>query len=421
MRRFISPFQSFVRSESASGVLLLVAAVVAVLWANSPWRGLYEAMKALPMGFELADFRLVKPLLLWVNDGLMAVFFLYVGLEIKREVLVGELADRRAAALPAAAALGGMVVPALLYVLAAGGGPAAAGWGVPMATDIAFALGVLSLLGNRVPLALKVFLTALAIVDDLGAVLVIALFYTAEVAVGALVGSLALWVVLLLYGRSGGRRFFVFLPLGLLLWLLMLKSGVHATVAGVLIAVTVPMGRALEPRELTSRLRGKFRGGDFEDQEIEIQQLERWTHQMRSPLHETEHDLQPWVAYCIMPVFALFNAGFPLGGEASLAAPVALGAILGLVVGKPVGILAFSWLAVRLGIAAVPPSVGWRQLAGAGALAGIGFTMSLFIGALAFGEGPLLDQAKLGVMAASVVSAVVGAGVLLAGRRPVRS
>lgn len=408
VRRLLTPFQNFFRSESAGGVILIVAAVVAFVWANSPLAPSYQALKEVPFGVGLGGWGLEKPLLLWVNDGLMALFFLLVGLEIKRELLVGELEDPRAAALPIAAALGGMAVPAGFYVALNWGGDGMPGWAVPMATDIAFALGVMALLGKRVPLGLKVALTALAIVDDLGAVLVIALFYTAKLELGYLGLALALWVAALLYGRLGGRKLTVFCVLGAVLWYCMLKSGVHATVAGVLLAFTVPMRRRLEPGEVKKRLADLFRGGDFEEQEVELEHLEGLVEAAQSPLHELEHSLLPWSAFLIMPVFALFNAGFQLSPEASFAAPVTLGAFVGLVLGKPLGVLLFSWLAVASGRAALPAGVGWTAMAGMGLLAGIGFTMSLFIAALGFPEPALLDQAKLGVLSASVTAAVVG-------------
>ncbi len=409
VKRLLSPFQSFVRSESAGGILLIVAAAVAFAWANSPWAAGYEALKSTYFTVELGGQGLSKPLILWVNDGLMALFFLLVGLEIKRELLVGELSSPKAAALPIFAAVGGMVVPAGVYALLQGGGPGLDGWGVPMATDIAFALGILSLLGPRVPLALKVFLTALAIVDDLGAVLVIALFYTADLSLGSLAVSILAWGAVLLYGMLGGRKIPIFLTLGLVVWFFMLKSGVHATVAGVLLAFAVPLQRDLEPRELGKELGRMFQDRDFERQVVEVEHLEGLVDQAHSPLHNLEHGLLPWSAFFIMPVFALFNAGFTVSPEASLTAPVALGAFLGLLVGKPIGVALFSWLAVATGRAVLPAGVGWGAILGTGLLAGIGFTMSLFIGALAFGDAPaLLDQAKMGVLSASVVAAAVG-------------
>lgn len=363
-RYLLSPFQSFARSESAGGVLLIVAAVVAFVWASSPAGPLYESMKQVRFSVGFGDWGLEKPLILWVNDGLMAIFFLLVGLEIKRELMVGELADRRAALLPMAAAVGGMVVPALVYVAFNRGGEGLTGWGIPMATDIAFALGIMALLGKRVPLGLKVFLTALAIVDDLGAVLVIALFYTSNLDTSMLLGSLAVWALALLYGVTGGRRLPVFLLFGVVMWYLMLKSGVHATVAGVLLALVIPMRRAVEPAEVKGRIGSLFRSREFERQEVDLEHLEDLVHQAHSPLHDLEHALQPWVAFLIMPVFALFNAGFALSPEVGLGAPVALGAFAGLLLGKPLGVVVLAWLAVRTGAAALPRGVGWGAMWG---------------------------------------------------------
>ena len=419
-RGLLSPFQTFVRLESAGGILLIATAVVAFAWANSGAGGAYQALKDLPFGIDAGDWGLHKPLLLWVNDGLMAIFFLLVGLEIKRELLVGELADRRSALLPMVAAVGGMVVPALLYVAVNAGGAGTRGWGIPMATDIAFALGVMALLGKRVPLGLKIFLTALAIVDDLGAVLVIAVFYTSTLKLPLLLGALGVWAAAVAYGVVGGRKIPVFLLFGVVLWYLMLKSGVHATVAGVLLAFAIPLRRELDAgavKEKLSHLLLGRPGESFEHQEVELEHIEDIVDRAQSPLHTLEHALEPWVAFFIMPVFALFNAGFRLADDASLGAPVALGAFVGLLVGKPLGVVLASWLAVRSGAAALPRGVGWGSMWGTGLLAGIGFTMSLFVGALAFGGGALLDQAKLGVLSASVVAALTGLVVLGAATR----
>jgi NhaA family Na+:H+ antiporter len=351
----------------------------------------------------------------------MAIFFLYVGLEIKREMLVGELSNRKAAMLPMFAAVGGMVVPALLYVAVNRDGGELMGWGIPMATDIAFALGIMALLGSRVPVALKVFLTALAIVDDLGAVLVIALFYTAEVKGQALLFSLAALALAAGYNWLGGRRIPIYLLIGVFAWYFMLKSGVHATIAGVLLALAIPLERKIEPRQLVDEIRYRFGTGDdpkpFEEGEVAVEEVEEVVRQAHSPLHDLEHGLAPWVAFLIMPLFALFNAGFQLSPEASLGAPVALGSFLGLLLGKPVGVLLFAWLAIKLGVSALPDGVDWMALAGAGALAGVGFTMSLFIAALGLGDGALLDQAKLGVLSASVVAGVLGLVLLAVGTR----
>ena len=412
-RQEMSLFESFVRKESFSGLLLVFIAVVAFAIANSPLAGLYTSWKKLEIVVRIGGFvDLQHSLLHWINDGLMGLFFLFVGLEIKRELITGELKDRRAAALPILAAVGGMVVPALIYVAINWGQESVRGWAVPMATDIAFALGVMALLGKRVPLGLKVFLTALAIVDDLGAVLVIALFYSGEIHVAALLTALTLLVVAYLYGRYIGRSLWFYMIIGGVLWYFMHESGIHATVAGVLLAFTVPMRRAMRPRDVKGAIAKMFQDDEFEHEEVELDQLENLIDKAQSPLHELEHSLEPWVAFAIMPIFAFFNAGFTLSPEASLFVPVSLGAFLGLVVGKAVGVVGACWLGVRAGWASLPNGVGWLAILGTALLAGIGFTMSLFIATLGFGSGLLLDQAKLGVLSASVFAAVLGLIVL---------
>jgi NhaA family Na+:H+ antiporter len=408
-----TPFQSFVRSEAFSGVLLVLTAVCAFAWANSAWSPAYERLLEVPVGVGVGGWGLQKPLLLWINDGLMAVFFLFVGLEIKREVLIGELASPRAAALPIAAAVGGMLVPALLYAWINWGGVGIPGWGVPMATDIAFALGIMALAGRRVPIGLKIFLTAVAIVDDLGAVLVIALFYTESLnLMSAGLAALALSASAL-YGWRRGGNIFVYAALGAVMWYFMLKSGIHATVAGVLLAMTVPISRQARPDLLRVAVDRVFEYEGFEAAEVRLSAVEEQLEKTRSPLHELEHALQPWVAYGIMPVFALFNAGFTLSPGAGLAAPVAAGSFIGLLVGKPVGIGLSCWLAVRSGLASLPSGTGWGPLMATACLCGIGFTMALFIASLAFGTSPLLDQAKLGVLLGSAAAAVLGLAALL--------
>ncbi|MEM6796307.1 MAG: Na+/H+ antiporter NhaA [Acidobacteriota bacterium] len=413
-RKILSPFQSFVRSESFGGLLLVATAVIAFAWANSSWGDAYQTLKSLRVGFQFGPLELFKPLILWVNDLLMAIFFLFVGLEIKRELRSGELSDPQFRILPVAAALGGMFIPAAFYYFFNTSGEGAAGWGIPMATDIAFALGIMALLGERVPTTLKVFLTALAIVDDLGAVMVIAIFYTAELNVTSLSIALGLLAGAWIYGKAGGRKLLIFLVVGAFVWFFMLKSGVHATVAGVLLAFTIPLRRVIDPSELSSELAKLFKGGEELDHaEAELEYLEEVVDKAQSPLHELEHSLQPWVAYFIMPVFALFNAGFVLSGDVSLAAPVSMGAFLGLVVGKPIGIMAFTFIAVKLAKVELPDGVNWMSIFGTSFLAGIGFTMSLFIAALAFsGDSGLGDEAKLGVLAASVVAAILGLIIL---------
>jgi NhaA family Na+:H+ antiporter len=429
--RVLSPIQRFIHAEAAGGVLLLICTLIAMIWANSPWGESYAAFWHMPVAIAIGPVALNMDLHHWINDGLMAVFFFVVGLEIKREVLAGELSSRRQAALPVAAALGGMVVPALLYTLVNRGGAGAAGWGIPMATDIAFALGVLALLGRRAPLALKVFLTALAIVDDLGAVLVIALFYTASIS-GAAVGVAAcLLLVLIVANRLGVRRPLAYGLLGLPLWLAVLQSGVHATIAGVLLALTIPMRARLDPSAFLHESRGLLDAFErdcgqvtgpmllTETQLETIQELENGCDLVQTPLHRIEHALHPVVAFAIMPLFALANAGVALRGDAlsALAHPAALGVLAGLVVGKPVGITLFSWLAIRLGLAELPAGVSWRQLVGVAMLGGIGFTMSLFITGLAFQEPVLVEAAKLGILLASTIAGGAGWMVIRSAER----
>lgn len=405
---FLSPFQSFVHKESIGGIILIAAALVAFLWANSSWSSAYFALLDIPFGIQAGSWVLKKPLLLWINDGLMAIFFLMVGLEIKRELLVGELSSPREAALPMIAAVGGMVVPALIFASLNWGSEGIPGWGIPMATDIAFALGLLSLLGNRVPLSLKVFLTALAIVDDLGAILVIALFYTDQLSWTSLIYSLVLLSLAYGYGRLGGRKLIGFGILGIIGWYFMLKSGVHATIAGVLLAFTIPLQRTLEPKELKDWLISASEPAGFEETEVQVERLEEKVKQAASRLHSLEHRLEPWVAYLIMPVFALFNAGVALGEESMRITPVTIGAFCGLLLGKPVGIVGISWLAERLGWVSLPAGVNWNMVTAVGFIAGIGFTMSLFVASLAFGGTGMLDQSKIGVLSASVIAAITG-------------
>jgi Na+:H+ antiporter, NhaA family len=412
--KLLSPVQDFINTESASGVVLIGAALIAFAWANSPWAEHYFAMLEIPLGIGFGAWGLEKPLLLWVNDLLMAVFFFLVGLEIKRECLVGELAGWQKASLPVAGALGGMIVPALIYVALNPSEPAVRGWGVPMATDIAFALGVLALLGERVTLSLKIFLLALAIVDDLGAVLVIAVFYSENINIGALLLSFLAWAAALAYGRFGGGKALAFAVIGLVMWYFMLRSGVHATIAGVLMALAVPLRHQLSPQQLQQELRPlTARAGDFEQTEVMIGHIEEMLERARSPLHKMEHGLAPYTAFVIMPVFAFFNAGVAVGGAgAGLLGTISLGAFLGLLLGKPIGIVGFVALAVKTGLTRLPPGTNWQGLIGVGLLAGIGFTMSLFIASLAFPDPALLSQAKMGVLCASVIAALVGLAFL---------
>jgi len=426
MERLVRPFQEFAKLEAAGGIFLIGCTVVALVWANSPWAASYFRLWHTDVTFGFAGARLSEPLHFWINDGLMAVFFLLVGLEIKRETLVGELASFRKAALPIAAALGGMLIPAGFYLLFNHGGQGAPGWGIPMATDIAFALGVLALLGNRIPTSLRVFLAALAIVDDIGAVLVIALFYTARISWISLEVAGLFFAALMVMNRAGARQPLIYAVLGVGLWLAFLQSGIHATISGVLLAITVPARQRLDGRAFlfrSEKILGEFRSAEEAGETIytsatksaALHALAQGCGRVESPMMRFEHALAPWISYVIMPVFALANAGVTLGAGAAreLVHPVSLGVICGLVLGKPIGIVGFSWLATRTGIAAMPVRVGWRQILGVGMLGGIGFTMSLFIANLAFGPTPGLETAKIGILAASVVSGVAGAIVLL--------
>ena len=419
--RILQPFQRFFQIEASGGVLLLICAATALAWANSPWAASYTSIWQMKLTVGLGSFVLSKSLLLWINDGLMAVFFFVVGLEIKREVLAGELASLKRAALPIAAALGGMLAPALFYTAFNAGRPGAAGWGIPMATDIAFALGMLALLGNRVPVSLKVFLTALAIVDDIGAVLVIAVFYSTDIAWLSLLVAAGFLILLIALNVAGVRHPLPYALIGIGLWVAFLKSGVHATIAGVLLAMTIPSrARINEPEFLANgrSLLDEFEratGNEIdrlitEEQLAVVEALETVCEQIETPLQRLEHALHGWVMYAIMPIFALANAGVALGEDllAALTHLVTFGVIAGLLFGKTLGISVFTWLAVRSGVAALPEGVGWRQIVGAGMLGGIGFTMSLFIADLAFVDTPLLTPAKLGIMIASLIAGVAG-------------
>ncbi|HXZ24672.1 MAG TPA: Na+/H+ antiporter NhaA [Nitrospiria bacterium] len=380
----VHPFQDFFRTEAIGGILLLAATVIAMIAANTGLAPVYHRFWETPFRLGVGEFSMKFALHHWINDGLMAVFFFVVGLEIKREVTAGELSAPKKALLPIAAAAGGMLIPASLYAVINMGGKGLHGWGIPMATDIAFALGVLALLGKRAPTGLLVFLTALAIVDDLGAVLAIAFFYGGRIAPAPLLLSGAVVIILFVLNIAGVRRIATYMVLGVVLWMAFLKSGIHATVAGVLLAFTVPIGA--EP--------------------------------MESPLHQLERTLHPWVTFAIMPLFAFANAGVDISwqsfGEAIIH-PVTLGVVVGLVLGKQLGVMLCSWLPVRLGWAELPSGVTWRHLSGVSWLAGIGFTMSIFIANLAFEDPHLVDLAKIGILLASLIAGAVGYGVLAGG------
>ena len=420
------PVQRFMHEEASSGIMLFVAAVVALIWANSPWYHTYEELFEMHLSIGFGDWVINETLHHWIDDGLMAVFFFVVGLEIKRAIVVGELSSPRRAALPIFAALGGMIVPALIYVSFNSSGEAFRGWGVPMATDIAFSLGVLSLLRSRAPLPLKIFLAAFAIIDDIGAVIVIAVFYTGDIAWDNLgIGAIFL-AALVVVARLGIRHPLVYTVLGVIVWLAFLKSGVHATVAGVLVAATIPIRVRVNSAGFVARSRDLLlvfeRSGEYghedetsSEQRAILKEVEDTAHKLQSPLQRFETALHPWVAFVIMPLFALSNAGVKIEGDflAALSHPVTLGIVLGLVIGKQVGVTLFSLAAVRLGFAALPYGVTWTQFYGVALLGGIGFTMSLFITKLAFTHEMLTIEAKIGILLGSAISGLIGYLVLL--------
>ncbi len=427
IERVLAPFQRFVKTESSSGLVLLACTAVALLWANSPWAASYEHLWETSLTLALGPWSASSTLHHLINDGLMAVFFFLVGLEIKREMLAGELASFRRAALPIAGALGGMVLPALIYACFNSGTPGELGWGIPMATDIAFALGVLALLGDRIPVGVRVFLAALAIVDDVGAVLVIAVFYSGGIAWEALAAVGALVALAAGANLAGVRRPLAYAAVGIVLWAAVIASGIHATIAGVLLALTIPARTRIdedrfveEARQAISRFEVAHEPGasPLRDPEHQgaVQQLERLAEQLQPPLLRLEHGLHGVVAFGVMPLFALANAGVSLRLSqltSDHGTTVAVGVALGLLLGKPLGITLFAWAAVRLGWASLPELVAWRMIAGAGLLGGIGFTMALFIAQLAFSGAPeLLVVAKLGILGASLLAGLAGWAVL---------
>lgn len=409
--------------------MLLACAGAALVVANSGWADDYHRLLATTISLAGGGHALTLTVHQWINDGLMAIFFLLVGLEIKREALAGELASPRQAALPIAAAIGGMVVPASIYVLTNGGGLASRGWAIPMATDIAFALGALALVAPRAPAGLKIFLAALAIVDDIGAVVVIAVFYTGAIAWGALGAAGLILLALAALNRLRVRSLTPYLVLGLGLWFLVHESGVHATIAGVLLAFAIPTRARINARDFSAEARGLLRQFDRTEtgdllvltskgQQEAIIGLERASESVTAPLLRLEHALHGLSAFVVMPLFALANAGVSLGG--SFGGGVTLAVVLGLTVGKPLGITAAAVAAVRLRVATLPDGVGWTALHGCAWLGGIGFTMSLFIATLAFGGTTLIDSAKVGILGGSMLSGIVGAIIVRRGTRTAR-
>lgn len=417
---FVRPIEAFLHTEAASGVVLLFAAVIAIVWANSPLAGSYHALWEIDAGFEIGELSYHRPLHFWVNEVLMTLFFFVVGLEIRREIARGELSDRRRAALPLAAALGGMVVPALLYLAFNAGTPHVRGWAVPMATDIAFAVGVLALLGKRVPPALRILLLALAVIDDVGAIVVIGTAYSSGFQPVGIAIALAGVALILLMQRAGLRRAWLYVPAGLLVWEGVHTTGVHATLAGVIVGLLTPARAWFGPREFVSVVGGVVdaldRHSEAPDAVLgeQLPALDRARRELMAPLDLVQSSLHPWVAFLIMPLFAFANAGVTLG-ELDLdaeAVPVIGGIVVGLVVGKPLGIVLGAWLAVKAGAAALPRGVSWRGVGIVGCVGGIGFTMSLFIAELAF-DAADLSMAKLAILAGTGIAGLLG---LVAGR-----
>lgn len=425
-RYLLKPVSKFIDKGAIGSILLLLATVFALIWANSPHAKSYFDLWNTNVVVGIGNYQFADTLGHWINDGLMAIFFFVIGLEIKREFLVGELSAAQKATLPIVAALGGMIVPALIYTVFNAGGMGANGWGIPMATDIAFALGCVMALGRLVPLSLKVFLLALAVVDDLGAILVIALFYTDEINLISLFVSIIILSVLWLMNRRGVRQTYPYAIMGIVLWVTFLFSGIHATIAGVLLAFTIPARARYDKdrfKNKTSKLLMSFPEKNFnimlvdETQKRIISQLKHAVDNIETPLQKFEDILQPFAAYFIIPVFALANAGVSFlegGGEGTgFFNPVTIGVILGLFLGKQIGITFFSWLAVKAGIALLPEGVRWSQIWGIACVAGIGFTMSLFITNLAFNHLLPVYQAKIGILCGSMISAVIGTIILL--------
>ncbi len=426
MNRVLNGMDGVVKSEKAPGIILIVSAVLAIIWANTPWSETYFHLWEYDLSIELGEYAIKKSLHHWINDGLMAMFFFVIGLELKREIIGGELSDFRKSVLPLTAAIGGMLFPAVIFLLFNSAGPDRNGWGIPMATDIAFALGVISLLGNRVPFSVKVFLTALAIADDLGAVLVIAFFYSSDISTLSL-GAGAVFLALLLAGNYLGVRstyFYGIIGIGGL-WLAFLMSGVHATIAGVLAAIAIPARTKIDEIKFVARMENeiqtfhKIPPNDVTLLEPEqykvIAKIIHLADQAATPLQNLEHKLQPWVTFLIMPLFAFANAGMTFRSgvfDAAFFQGVSMGVLTGLVIGKFAGIVSVCWIMIKLKLASLPGGWQWGHVFGIALLAGIGFTMSLFISLLAFTDVNLIAEAKAGIFIASVISGTAGYIVL---------
>lgn len=416
---FISPFQKFVKIESFSGILLFSATIFALIWANSRFGYLYESMWQYKIGITIQDFELIKPLILWINDGLMAIFFFLIGLEIKRELLIGELNSLKKASFPIFAALGGMLIPLTIFLALNRNPDASNGWGIPMATDIAFSLAILKLLGKRVPLSLKIFLTAFAIVDDIGAVLVIAVFYSTGIKWVLLGIAVLLLGILAFLSYKRIHLKYLILVFGIFIWLLFLKAGIHPTVAGVLVAFTIPIRQRINVGTFSEKLSVIVKeikiapdnnNTILTKEQIEtIDDLEDWTEKVQSPLQLLEHRLHNWVAYFIMPIFALSNAGVAFSSNMSLDYSIVSTLAICLIAGNLLGIMLMTFIGVKLRLTELPEGVNFKQIMGIAFLGGVGFTMSIFITNLAFAENAMLiDSAKVGILIGSFVSGLTG-------------
>ncbi len=420
LARFVGrPVAGFLRVEAAGGIILLLAAVAAMVWANSPWAASYNALWETELAIRLGPVQIVEDLRHWVNDALMVLFFFVVGLEIKYEIVSGELRDPRAASVPIVAALGGMVVPAAIYAVFNAGGPGSSGWGIPMATDIAFAVGVLGLLGRRIPSPARVFLLTLAIVDDIGAIVVIAVFYTADLSLGWLAVAAGGVLLIVALRRLRVWSMSVYVLVGVVVWFATYESGVHATIAGVALGLLAPALPLLDQEAAR-----EYAKDAIADHHLDAHELRRYRFLLAESVPVAERvgsRLHPWSSYVVLPIFAFANAGITLSGGAlveALTAPVTAGVALGLLLGKPVGILAASWLTVRAGVGRLPDRTSWQMMAGLGVVAGIGFTVSLFITGLSFpGADVLVADAKVGVLGGSVLAALLGSGALVLATR----
>jgi NhaA family Na+:H+ antiporter len=432
-RTVVRPLQRVLRHEAAGGVVMLAAAAVALLWANSPWSESYVDLWQTPLRIELGGLLHLDHLSLqaWVNDALMTLFFLLVGLEIKREAVHGDLRDLRSVTLPVTAAVGGMVVPAAIYAIINQGGPGADGWAVPMATDIAFAVGIVTLLGNRVPLASKIFLLTLAVADDIGAIAVIAIFYTGDLAVGWLMLAAVALAVVFVLRRADVQSLAPYLAVGAFAWLALLESGVHATLVGVALGLLTPAWPLRSPRRFPQQARRVvdrveaayydriLTQAEFEENEEQFHELAQLSRYSISPLARLERALSPWVAYVVVPLFAVANAGVAISGEAVrgiVSDPVTSGVILGLLVGKAAGVFGATALAVRLGLGPLPAGTTWRHMFGLATVAGVGFTVALFVTSLSFGNPAITDAAKIGILVGSTLAGLTGYAILRTAR-----